>query len=92
MTGIDALGFTAAFCTTISFLPQAIKVIKSRDTYALSLAMYSIFTLGVALWLTYGIYRQDPAIITANVITLALALVILYTKLKNDVLGKARAK
>lgn len=90
MSSIDVLGFAAAFCTTISFLPQAIRVIKTRDTYALSLAMYSIFTLGVALWLTYGIYRQDPAIITANVITLVLAVVILYTKLTNDVIGKSR--
>lgn len=89
MTSIDILGFTAAFCTTVSFLPQAIKVIRSRDTQSLSLAMYSIFTLGVVLWLAYGFYKQDPAIIAANVITLALATVILYTKIYNDVWRKS---
>lgn len=80
----DFLGFTAAFCTTISFLPQAIKVIKTRDTASLSLAMYIIFTVGVGLWLAYGIAKLDKVIITANVITLMLALVILYTKVVNE--------
>jgi MtN3 and saliva related transmembrane protein len=86
MTNIEILGFTAAFCTTISFLPQAIKVIKSRDTSSLSLAMYSLFTVGVALWLSYGLYLKDWAIITANAITLALAAIILANKIYNDVL------
>jgi MtN3 and saliva related transmembrane protein len=88
MSSIDALGFAAAFCTTVSFLPQAIKVIKSGDTSALSLMMYSIFTVGVALWLAYGILRQDPAMITANLITIALSLCILSIKLRNDVFNK----
>lgn len=92
MTTVDLLGFAAAFCTTISFLPQAIRVIKTQDTYALSLSMYSIFTLGVMLWLTYGVYRQDWAIVTANVITLVLAIIILATKIYNDVLGHARVQ
>lgn len=87
MTTVDVLGFAAAFCTTVSFLPQAIRVIRTGDTYALSLSMYSIFTVGVTLWLAYGLYRQDWAIITANVITLVLAMTILATKIYNDVLG-----
>lgn len=90
MQAIDILGFTAAFCTTISFLPQAIKVLKSGDTTALSLMMYSTFTVGVALWLCYGIFREDPAIIIANLVTIALALCILLTKIRNDVLRPAR--
>ncbi|MDQ2075926.1 SemiSWEET family sugar transporter [Marinimicrobium sp. ABcell2] len=89
MTNLDILGFTAAFCTTVSFLPQAIKVIRSRDTSSLSLAMYSIFTVGVALWLSYGLHLRDWAIVTANAITLGLALVILANKIYNDVLHKA---
>lgn len=92
MTNVDVLGFAAAFCTTISFLPQAIRVIRTRDTYALSLSMYSIFTLGVTLWLTYGVYRQDWAIVTANAITLLLAMTILATKIYNDVLGHSPAQ
>lgn len=90
MQAIDVLGFAAAFCTTISFLPQAIKVLKSGDTTALSLMMYSIFTVGVALWLCYGIFREDPAIIVANLVTIALALCILLTKIRNDVLRPSR--
>lgn len=80
----DYLGFTAAFCTTVSFLPQAIKVIKTRDTASLSLAMYIIFTVGVALWLAYGIAKLDIVIITANVVTLVLAFIILCTKIVNE--------
>lgn len=88
MYWIDIIGFSAAFCTTIAFLPQAIKVFKTRDTAALSLLMYTIFTVGVMLWLTYGIFRQDPAIIVANIITLCLALCILAIKIHSDVLRK----
>lgn len=81
----EILGFTAAFCTTISFLPQAIKVFKTRDTSSLSLGMYIIFNIGLGLWLAYGIARSDLVIIIANIITLILAMSILCTKLYNDV-------
>lgn len=84
MNGLDFLGFTAAFCTTVSFLPQAIKVIKTRDTAALSLWMYVIFTVGVGLWLLYGIAKSDKAIIVANVVTLALAFSILWIMVINE--------
>lgn len=84
MNGLDVLGFTAAFCTTISFLPQAVKAIRTRDTASLSLWMYIIFTLGVGLWLLYGIAKSDKAIIVANVVTLALAFLILWIKLVNE--------
>lgn len=92
MTNVDVLGFVAAFCTTVSFLPQAVRVIRTRDTFALSLSMYSIFTIGVTLWLAYGLYRQDWAIVTANAITLMLAMIILATKIYNDVLGHSPIK
>lgn len=92
MSGIDLLGFVAAFFTTFSFVPQAIKVIKSHDTHSLSLAMYSIFTFGVGLWLIYGLYRQDLAMILANGITLLLALTILVTKIRNDQLLKPKIR
>lgn len=84
MNGLDLLGFTAAFCTTISFVPQAVKAIRTRDTASLSLWMYVIFTLGVGLWLIYGIAKSDKAIIVANVVTLALAFLILWIKLVNE--------
>lgn len=91
MNSIDLLGFVAAFCTTISFLPQAIRVIRTRDTRSLSLAMYSIFTVGVALWLVYGILKGDGAVTAANLVTFALASVILVNKIINDVLKKPGA-
>jgi len=80
---VDALGFSAAFCTTLAFVPQAIKVLKTRDTQSLSLAMYSIFTFGVALWLAYGIVKEDKAMIVANMVTIFLASSILITKIYN---------
>lgn len=84
MTNIEILGFAAAFLTTFSFLPQAIQVIKTKDTGSLSLAMYSIFTLGLAFWLAYGVIKQDNAMIIANIITLILATIILSIKIYND--------
>ncbi len=84
----DLIGYMAAFCTTAAFLPQAYVALKHRDTKSLSLAMYIIFTTGVALWLIYGIAKNDRAIIAANAITATLAALILFTKLRYDVFGK----
>jgi MtN3 and saliva related transmembrane protein len=89
MNSIDTLGLAAAFCTSMSFLPQALKVIKTRDTRSLSLGMYSLFTFGVALWLIYGLFKNDLAVTVANCITLLLASTILITKIRNDILLKA---
>ncbi|AWB66286.1 glutathione synthetase [Saccharobesus litoralis] len=80
---IDTLGFVAAICTTISFIPQAIKVLKTGETKALSVTMYSLFTFGVALWLAYGWIKNDAAMIFANTITLVLAIAILYQIVRN---------
>lgn len=80
---IEALGYIAAFCTTSSFLPQAILTIRTRDTESLSFGMYSMFTLGVFFWLLYGIDKNDYAIIWANSITLFLASIILSFKIYN---------
>jgi MtN3 and saliva related transmembrane protein len=55
MNTIQLLGLFAGGCTTIAFLPQVIKTWKSRSAKDLSLSMFSIFCLGVALWLVYGI-------------------------------------
>ena len=74
------IGTIAAFATTISFLPQALKVITTRDTRSISLMMYWIFSVGVGLWLIYGILRRDFPVMIANAITLVLALIILYYK------------
>lgn len=83
MSDLDILGYVAATLTTSSFLPQAILTIRTRDTEALSLIMYSTFTLGVLCWLIYGVYLNNNAIIFANAITLFLASIILSFKIYN---------
>ena len=79
---IEIIGYIAAFCTTISFLPQAVRVIKTKHTKDLSLLMYSIFNVGLILWLIYGIAIVAWPIIVANAITIVLTLTILYLKIK----------
>lgn len=76
----EIIGYIAATLTTLSFLPQAILTIKTRDTESLSLGMYSAFTLGVFLWLIYGLYLSDKAIIFSNAVTFLLAASILTVK------------
>ncbi|KRC06153.1 hypothetical protein ASE11_24055 [Hydrogenophaga sp. Root209] len=78
----DIIGFCAAFLTTASFIPQAWLTFRSRDVSGISLGMYSAFTLGVALWLVYGLTLGAWPVVVANTITLALALSILLMKLR----------
>jgi len=82
MEAFTIIGLVAAVCTTISFLPQAIKVIKTKRTKDLSLAMYLTFSIGVFLWLVYGIMISELPVIIANAITLIFASTILVIKLK----------
>jgi MtN3 and saliva related transmembrane protein len=88
MTVTEIIGYLAATLTTSSFLPQALLTLKTRDTDALSLSMYSLFAFGVLLWLIYGIFIHDKAVIFANAITFALASLILSVKIHNTL--KAR--
>ena len=81
MNTISILGLLAGSLTTIAFLPQVFKTWKSRSAKDLSLGMFSIFTLGVALWLAYGILINDLPVILANVVTLILASTLLFFKL-----------
>lgn len=77
----DLVGTAAACLTTLSFLPQAWHSFKSRDVSGVSLGMYIVFTMGVALWLVYGVMLGAWPIVIANVITLILSLAILGMKL-----------
>ena len=79
---IDAIGSVAAVLTTASFIPQAWHSFKTRDVSGISLVMYSVFTLGVALWLLYGVLLQSWPLMIANSITLVLAAAILGMKLR----------
>ena len=76
------IGFAAATLTTISFLPQAYHSLRTRDTHSISLGMYTLFTLGIALWLIYGLLIHDLPVMLANGATLLLALIVLVLKLR----------
>jgi MtN3 and saliva related transmembrane protein len=80
---IEIIGYIAAFLTTASFLPQAFKTLKTRDTSGISLLMYLMFACGVALWMIYGILIQNHIIIFANSIALILAGLVLLVKIRN---------
>ena len=82
MNLIDWVGTLAAILTTTSFIPQAWQTFRTRDVSGISLGMYSLFTVGVALWLVYGLLVQSWPIIIANAITTSLASVILYMKFR----------
>jgi len=79
---IDLIGYFAAILTTLSFVPQAWHTFTTRDVRGISLGMYSAFTLGVALWLVYGLLLGAWPIVVANAVTLALAAAILVMKLR----------
>jgi MtN3 and saliva related transmembrane protein len=82
MNSLDLLGFAAATLTSVSFVPQAIKTIRSRDTRAISLWMYATFTAGVALWWLYGVRLGSWPVMAANAATFALAAIILSLKIR----------
>lgn len=80
---VDSLGYAAAALTTAAFVPQAVKVIRSRDTGAISLWMYVTFTAGIALWFVYGVLLNAWPIILSNAVTFGLAATILALKLRH---------
>ncbi len=79
----NSIGFVAACLTTLSFVPQVLQSYRTRDVSGISLSMYSLFTLGVALWLGYGLLNGAWPVIIANAVTLLLALSILGLKLQS---------
>jgi MtN3 and saliva related transmembrane protein len=78
----DVVGSLAAFCTTVSFLPQVIKIYRMRETRDISLAMYVIFSIGIFLWLIYGVMINSMPIMIANSVTMTLSVFIIVMKLK----------
>jgi MtN3 and saliva related transmembrane protein len=80
LTGIEWVGYIAACLTTGSFLPQAVLTLRTRNVSGISLGMYSAFTLGVGMWLLYGLALGAWPIIVANAITLGLAGAILAAR------------
>ncbi|MBP7980802.1 MAG: SemiSWEET transporter, partial [Tolumonas sp.] len=79
---VELLGMTAGCLTTGSFIPQAIKIMRTRDVSGISLLMYIALAVGLMLWLLYGIINGQISIIAANGVTLALVLIILFMKIR----------
>ena len=90
MTPTDGLAALAACLTTAAFAPQALRVIRTRDTRSISLVMYALFVAGVALWAVYGFLTGQLAILLANLVTFCLSGVILVYK-AGEVVRRGRA-
>jgi MtN3 and saliva related transmembrane protein len=82
MDTTNLVGLGAGFLTTVAFVPQVVKIWKARSAKDVSLHTFIAFTIGVALWLAYGILKQEPPIIVWNAVTLGLAAAILAMKLR----------
>ncbi len=80
----EAIGFAAAACTTAAFVPQLVRVLRLKSAREISLPTFLLFSVGVFLWLVYGLYTGSRPVIASNAVTLVLSLSILYLKLKYD--------
>lgn len=80
MTFIDSLGLVAGALTTISFIPQVLKIWVSKSAEDVSYLMFGVFSVGVTLWLAYGVALGAWPIVAANVVTLALSILVLVLK------------
>lgn len=80
---VEIIGGVAAFLTTVSWMPQAIKTITTRKTRDISLWAQVLLFTGILLWLVYGIYIISWPLIGANIVTLFLVGTILTMKLKH---------
>ncbi len=83
MANMEWAGYLAAAMTTLAFVPQAWKTIRTRDTRGISLGMYVVFTIGIAFWLVYGIALNSMPMILSNIVTFLLSSTILGLKLKH---------
>lgn len=81
---IDGLGYAAAFCTTVAFVPQLVRVLRLRSARDVSLPTFLVFSIGIFLWLLYGLYTGSGPIVASNVVTLGLSVGILVLKLRYD--------
>ncbi|TGK83836.1 hypothetical protein EHQ31_03765 [Leptospira montravelensis] len=80
----NLIGYVAAFLTTVSFLPQVLRVVMTKQTRDISRNMYIMFFIGVLLWFVYGVLKSDLPIILANAVTIFFVSIILYYKLREN--------
>ena len=78
----DLFGYMAAGLTTVAFLPQVLRVWRTRSVRDISLPMYALFVTGVAFWVIYGVLIQSPPVIWANVVTFLLSSAVLVAKVR----------
>jgi len=84
---VEGIGFVAAFLTTAAFVPQLLRVLKLRSAREISLGTFLMYSLGVFLWLVYGLYIGSKPVIASNAIALVLSVAILTLKIKYDLAG-----
>jgi MtN3 and saliva related transmembrane protein len=78
MEGTTIVGIIAAVCTTVAYIPQAVKTIRTRHTKDLSLVMYVVLTIGLVMWMSYGLLLRDWPLIISNLIAVVLTSTILF--------------
>jgi MtN3 and saliva related transmembrane protein len=78
----ETLGFAAGFLTTIAFIPQVVKIWRSKSARDVSLPAFATFTVGIGIWIAYGIVKDAPPIVLWNAVTMGLAIAILAMKVK----------
>jgi MtN3 and saliva related transmembrane protein len=83
MALLDYTGYAAALCTTGAYVPQVLRVWRTRSTQDISLKMFLVLVTGLVLWLVYGFWRGEIPLIAANGVTLVLASTILFFKLRH---------
>ena len=88
MSLVTVIGLVAAFCTTVSYIPQIRKIWATGETHDISLKMFLILSTGIALWVLYGVLQGDAVIILANSVSLAFLCAILFFKIRNAVQGR----
>lgn len=80
---VSLAGLGAAFCTTVAYVPQVVRIWRTRSTQDISLGMFSVMTLGIILWLIYGFAIGSLPIIVANCATLVLTVTVIVLKLRH---------
>ncbi|MFH1877964.1 MAG: SemiSWEET transporter [Candidatus Omnitrophota bacterium] len=78
---VNVIGLAAGFCTTIAFVPQIVKILRTKHARDISLYMYIILTTGICLWLIYGILMNALPVIAANTVSFVLCSFILIAKM-----------
>lgn len=84
------IGYAASILGTVAFLPQAIYVIRSKDTKSISLSTYVVFVCSVVLWFVYGILLRDIPIFSSNLVCIVLGSIILAYKLQAVLAERAK--